>query len=56
MHVSLAALTAGPDPAPLARAVSRCVADETGVEVTWAGGARTRIAFGPLTVSRDGNR
>ncbi|MGW1401363.1 DUF2264 domain-containing protein [Streptomyces sp. NPDC002405] len=54
VRVSLATLTAGPDPAPLAQAVSRCVADETGVEVTWAGGARTRIAFDPLTVSHDG--
>ncbi|MFJ5155612.1 hypothetical protein ACIQCF_29360 [Streptomyces sp. NPDC088353] len=39
--VGLAPLSAGPDPAPLAQAVSRCAADETGVEVTWAGGART---------------
>ncbi|MFI1291822.1 hypothetical protein ACH4VM_25745 [Streptomyces sp. NPDC020792] len=54
--VGLATLSAGPDPRPLAQAVSRCAADETGVEVTRAGGARTRITFDPLTVSHDGNR
>ncbi|MFD4612980.1 DUF2264 domain-containing protein [Streptomyces sp. NPDC058440] len=56
VHVALAALTAEPDPVPLAEAVSRCVADERGVEVIWADGARTRVAFDPPAVSHGGNR
>ncbi|MFF7901680.1 hypothetical protein ACIP4X_33350 [Streptomyces sp. NPDC088817] len=55
-HVALAALTAEPDPVPLADAVSRCVADERGVDVIWADGARTRVAFDPPAVSHEGNR
>ncbi|MGV9561488.1 DUF2264 domain-containing protein [Streptomyces sp. NPDC003480] len=52
VHVCLAVLTAEPRPAPPADAVAAVVADDDGVEVTWAGdGARSRVGFRPLTVA-----
>ncbi|MFF7188298.1 DUF2264 domain-containing protein [Streptomyces sp. NPDC008222] len=52
VHVSLAVLTAEPRPAPPVDAVAAVVADDDGVEVTWAGdGARSRVEFRPLTVT-----
>ncbi|MER6357964.1 DUF2264 domain-containing protein [Streptomyces sp. NPDC001634] len=52
VHVCLAALTAEPDPAPLADAVTAVAVDGDGVEVTWAcDGARSRVTFRPWSVS-----
>ncbi|MFD0211974.1 DUF2264 domain-containing protein [Streptomyces hirsutus] len=53
VHVSLASLTAEPDPRPLAEALREVRVDGgSAVEVVWAGGgARTRIAFDPVEVS-----
>ncbi|MGW1227199.1 DUF2264 domain-containing protein [Streptomyces sp. NPDC001515] len=50
--VALASLTAEPEAAGLVTAVSEARVEEDTVEVTWArDGARTRIAFGPVTVT-----
>ncbi|MYV46003.1 DUF2264 domain-containing protein [Streptomyces sp. SID2888] len=52
VHLCLAGLTAAPEPAPLAEAVTRVRADGDRAEVTWArDGARTRVEFDPLRVS-----
>ncbi|MGW5481600.1 DUF2264 domain-containing protein [Streptomyces sp. NPDC004008] len=52
VHLCLAVLTAEPRPAPPADAVAAVVADDDGVEVTWAvDGARSRVEFRPLTVT-----
>ncbi|MFE9680749.1 DUF2264 domain-containing protein [Streptomyces sp. NPDC006285] len=52
LHVCLAALTGGPAPGPLPEAVGHMLADDTGVEVTWADdGSRTRVSFAPLRVT-----
>ncbi|MFD1831294.1 DUF2264 domain-containing protein [Streptomyces desertarenae] len=50
-YACLAVLTTGPGPVPLAEAVTATTADATGVEVVWAGGARTRVAFDPVRVT-----
>ncbi|MGW0732295.1 DUF2264 domain-containing protein [Streptomyces sp. NPDC002851] len=51
LAAALATLTAEPDPAPLATAVTDVTASGTGLlEVRWADGARTRISFAPLSV------
>ncbi|MTE17720.1 DUF2264 domain-containing protein [Streptomyces sp. TRM43335] len=50
-YACLAVLTAGPNPVPLAEAVTETTADAGGVEVVWAGGARTRVAFDPVRVT-----
>ncbi|GAA2455402.1 DUF2264 domain-containing protein [Streptomyces glaucus] len=46
LHVSLAVLAAAPGPGPLAEAVTEVVPGDAAVEVVWADGARTRVAFG----------
>ncbi|WP_395570650.1 DUF2264 domain-containing protein [Streptomyces sp. BK79] len=51
LHVCLAALTGEPGPGALAQAVTRVVADDSGTEVVWADGGRTRVAFGPPAVT-----
>jgi hypothetical protein len=49
LHVCLAALTGEPGPGPLPEAVTRVLADATGVEVVWADdGAHTRVSFDPV--------
>ncbi|MFJ8666407.1 DUF2264 domain-containing protein [Streptomyces sp. NPDC093600] len=51
LYAALATLTAEPEPAPLAEAVTEVRARADAVEVRWADdGSRTRIAFEPLTV------
>ncbi|MCX5610376.1 DUF2264 domain-containing protein [Streptomyces sp. NBC_00047] len=51
LYAALATLTAEPDPAPLAAAVTDVRADADGIEVRWAeDGSLTRITFGPLAV------
>ncbi|MFF6996391.1 DUF2264 domain-containing protein [Streptomyces sp. NPDC008313] len=53
LFACLATLTAEPEPAPLAEAVARVVADAdgNGVEVRWSDdGSATRVTFGPRAV------
>lgn len=51
LYAALVALTCGPQPAPIAEAVTRVTAGDGSIEVRWADdGSLTRIAFDPLSV------
>lgn len=56
LYASLATLTAEPDPAPLAEAVTGVTRDADTLEVSWADGATTRVSFCPSAKAHHSGR